>query len=98
MYRAYGASGAVSGIVIGFCLFQPFAQLSLFFAIPMPAVVFGFLYIAISAYFSSQEGNFGNIGHDAHLGGAIAGGIATVLVEPRAWTIFIESLSSIFGG
>ncbi|MEO1029151.1 MAG: rhomboid family intramembrane serine protease [Pseudomonadota bacterium] len=97
MYRALGASGAVSGIVIGFILFQPFATLSLFFAIPMPAVVFGFLYIAVSAYFSAQEGNFGNIGHDAHLGGALTGGAATVLVEPRAWTNFIQSLSAIFG-
>lgn len=98
MYRALGASGAVSGIVIAFCMFAPFATLSFFFVLNMPAIVFAFLYIVISAYLSSQDGNLGNIGHDAHLGGAIAGGVATVLVDFRAWTSLIQSLSSIFGG
>lgn len=97
LYRAYGASGAISGILIGFCMYAPFATLSLFFAIPMPALVFAFIFIAGSAYLSSREDNLGNIGHDAHLGGALVGGVATVLVNPDVWTRFVRSLSSVFG-
>lgn len=69
-YRALGASGAISGAMIVFALFQPFAMI-LFFFIPMPAVLFAVLFIGYSAMAAgrAQDG----IGHDAHLGGALMG-------------------------
>ena len=37
-YSAVGASGAISGVLFSFCLFQPFAMLGVMFVIPMPAI------------------------------------------------------------
>jgi len=87
-YSAVGASGAVSGVVLGFCLFAPLAQLSFFF-IPMPAIVFGALFIAISLFLSKRQNAI--IAHGAHLGGALAGLVLTALVYPAAITSFLRS-------
>ncbi len=79
-YTALGASGAVSGVVLAFCVFAPLAKLYLFFAIPLPAIVFGIGYIAYSSF---AMGGKGRIAHEAHLGGAI-GGAALALLLPTA--------------
>lgn len=71
-YRALGASGAVSGVVFASIFFFPLTGLLIFpIPIPLPAVVFGFAYLAYSSYMS-RHGN-DNIGHDAHFGGAVTG-------------------------
>ena len=75
-YNALGASGAVSGVVLAFCIFDPMAKLYLFFAIPMPAFVFGLGYIAYSTF---AMGGQGRIAHEAHLGGAIGGAVLAFL-------------------
>lgn len=90
-YSAVGASGAVSGVILAYCLFFPFNMLYLFFAIPMPAIVFGIGFIALSFFLSRREG--GMIAHGAHLGGALAGLALTILVEPRAIGVFMQALS-----
>lgn len=90
-YSAVGASGAVSGVILAYCLFFPFNMLYLFFAIPMPAIVFGVGFIALSWFLSQREG--GMIAHGAHLGGALAGLALTVLVEPRAIGVFMRAIS-----
>jgi len=87
-YSAVGASGAVSGVILGFCLFAPFAQLYVFF-IPMPAIVFGALFIGISLYLSKRQNAI--IAHGAHLGGALAGLALTALVYPAAITSFLRA-------
>ena len=79
-YAAVGASGAVSGVVLAFCLFQPFAMLLVFFILPMPAILFAVLYIGYSAFASGDEAS--RIGHEAHLGGAIAGLLITMTLHP----------------
>ena len=94
-YRALGASGATSGIILSFCLFQPFATL-FFFIIPMPAVVFAILFIVISAFLAQRESRV--IGHEAHIGGGIAGILATIAVEPGALAHFGEQVSAFLGG
>ena len=94
-YRALGASGATSGVILSFCLFMPFAMLVVFI-IPMPAVVFGVLFIVISAMLSSRENRV--IGHEAHIGGAIAGLITTIIVEPRALGVFANQVAKALGG
>lgn len=76
-YRALGASGAVSGVVIAYCVQEPFSLLYLFFAIPIPAIVFAFGYIAYSIY---ATGGPGRVAHEAHLGGALAGGLIALLL------------------
>jgi membrane associated rhomboid family serine protease len=90
-YAAVGASGAVSGVVFAFCLFFPLEMLYIFFAIPMPAILFAVLYVAGSIYAMKQRdaGMTGGIAHEAHLGGALGGVIITLLLEPRALGIFL---------
>lgn len=89
-YSAVGASGAVSGVLFSFILFQPFAMLAIFFAIPMPAIVFAVLYVALSIYSAKQGG--GQIAHEAHLGGALAGVALTLILYPAALGIFLTQL------
>jgi membrane associated rhomboid family serine protease len=94
-YRALGASGAVSGITTAAAVFFPFAQILLFFALPMPLGVFALCYIVFSAWASRSNIRDG-IGHAAHLGGALAG-IAIVCIfwpeAPRAaWSEFMATL------
>ena len=89
-YAALGASGAISGVVVSFCVFEPFAMLYLFFAIPIPAIVFAVLYIAFSAAMSGRQGN--RIAHEAHLGGALAGLALTLILVPGSGERLVEAL------
>ncbi len=89
-YSAAGASGAISGVLFSFCLFAPLELIYIFFAIPMPAILFAVLYVAASVYASQQGG--GRIAHEAHLGGALGGLVLTVLVYPDALPIFLRQL------
>ncbi|MEP0549010.1 MAG: rhomboid family intramembrane serine protease [Rhodothermales bacterium] len=89
-YSAVGASGAISGVLFSFCLFQPFAMLGVMFIIPMPAILFAVLYVVGSIYASQQGG--GRIAHEAHLGGALGGVLLTLLVYPDALSIFLHQL------
>ena len=80
-YNAVGASGAVSAILYGAILLYPGMTLMLFpLPIPIPAYVFGVGYLFYSIYGMKQQ--LGNIGHAAHLGGAIAGYACTLLLFP----------------
>ena len=94
-YRAAGASGALSGIVLAYCMIDPFAMLLVLFVIPMWAVVFGLVYIGISYLFSQRANRV--IGHEAHLGGAVAGLVTALVVEPRIWPNFLAQLAERFG-
>ncbi|MEM0961460.1 MAG: rhomboid family intramembrane serine protease [Bacteroidota bacterium] len=89
-YSAVGASGAISGILFSFCLFEPFAMLGIMFIIPMPAIVFAVLYVVLSIYASHRQ--MGRVAHEAHLGGALGGLALTVLLYPAAVSIFLQQL------
>ena len=78
-YNAVGASGAVMGIVYASILLNPSMTL-FFFIIPMPGYLFGIGYLFYSIYSMKKRND--NIGHEAHLGGAIAGFFATLLISP----------------
>ena len=80
-YSAIGASGAVTGILYAAIIFYPNMSLYLFFIpIPIPAWIFGILYLMYSIYGMKKQ--LGNIGHDAHFGGAIAGYLLAILFVP----------------
>jgi len=81
-FRAVGASGATSGVILAFSLFLPFATLLLFFVIPMPAIVLAVGFIGVSYYLSGKKG--GLIAHGAHLGGALAGLATAIALRPEA--------------
>ena len=61
-----------------------------FIIIPMPAYIFGLLYLWYSIY--SMKNIKDNIGHEAHLGGAIAGFFITIFLKPE---IVSNSLSTV---
>ncbi|MEW4925603.1 rhomboid family intramembrane serine protease [Algibacter sp. 2305UL17-15] len=80
-YSAVGASGAVMGVLYAAILLQPGMSLYIFFIpIPIPAYIFGIGYLLYSIY--GMKNRVGNIGHDAHFGGAIGGYIITLLLSP----------------
>ena len=81
--------------IYGLWLFGPFAILLAFFVIPMWGIVFGVLYVAISYAFSMRQNRI--IGHEAHLGGAVAGVIATLLVRPETFSEFVAQAAARFG-
>ena len=96
-YRALGASGATSGIVMSFILFRPFEPLMIF-PIPffMPAVVLGIVFLVGSAILSQRDNK--KIGHEAHLGGALAGILVTIAVQPAALSNFSQQVARALGG
>lgn len=79
-YRAIGASGAVTGVIYSAILFNPDANLYLFFAIPIPTYLFGIGYLLYSIYGMRAQND--NIGHTAHFGGAIGGYFITLCIAP----------------
>ena len=78
-YSAVGASGAVMGIVYSAILLNPEMTL-FFFILPMPGYIFGLGYLFYSIYSMKRVND--NIGHEAHLGGAIAGFFTTIFISP----------------
>lgn len=85
-YVAVGASGAVSGVVFSYIIYAPFSTIYVLFA-PIPAWLFAVLWIGFSLY--GMKTRLGNIGHEAHLGGAVAGFAFTLLFVPEAYEIFL---------
>jgi membrane associated rhomboid family serine protease len=88
-YVAVGASGAVSGVIFSYVLFFPMSKVGVFF-VPMPAFIFAVLYVAVSIY--GMKKSLGNIGHEAHLGGALGGLIATLLMFQEARMVLMHYL------
>jgi len=80
-YRAVGASGAVTGVLYSAILLRPDMMLGLYFVIPIPAYLFGILYLLYSIYGMKSKND--NIGHTAHFGGAIGGYLITLLRNPE---------------
>jgi len=91
-YRSLGASGGVSAVVFAMVLINPWSMLLVFF-IPMPAVVFGVVYIAYSIWMDRRGGD--NINHSAHLWGAGYGMLFTVLMEPQVAVRFMQQVFGI---
>ncbi len=81
-YSAIGASGAVAGIIYASILLYPNMTLLMFpLPIPIPGYIFGIGYLIYSIY--GMKNQLGNIGHSAHLGGAITGYILTLILAPK---------------
>ncbi|HEY9131544.1 MAG TPA: rhomboid family intramembrane serine protease [Dyella sp.] len=89
-YRSLGASGAVSAVLFASILFQPWAKLYLYFAIPIPAILYAVLYVIYSIYMDRR--GQGNVNHSAHLWGAAYGVAFTLMVQPERLSIFLDQL------
>jgi hypothetical protein len=82
-YNAVGASGAVCGVVFASIALFPGLGIG-FFGLPfsIPSWLYGILYVAYSIYgIKSQKDN---IGHDAHLGGALIGMLIALAIRPTS--------------
>jgi membrane associated rhomboid family serine protease len=89
-YNAVGASGAVSAVVFAYVLFAPIDKILFFGLIPIPAFLYGILYLVYSQYMSQKAND--NIGHDAHFYGAVFGFVFTGLLKPELFQLFITQI------
>ena len=95
-YTSLGASGAVNALIFSYITCLPMSQLGFFF-IPMPAWLFGVLYLGISYYLSKR--NTGNesvdrIGHEAHFWGAIFGVLFTLTLGLLNQDVYFRLIST----
>lgn len=89
---ALGASGAVAGLLMAYALHFPHRKILVFGVIPIPALVgvIGFVGLDLWGLVEQSRGGGAPIGHGAHLGGALAGGLMwaaylrTRFVSPEA--------------
>lgn len=89
-YAALGASGAILAVLFAYIVYYPTQMLYLYFAVPIPAVLFAFGYLAYSWWASKHRRD--NINHDAHLDGAVTGLVFVAVTDPGAWGRAIELL------
>ncbi|KQS40930.1 rhomboid family intramembrane serine protease [Pedobacter sp. Leaf194] len=91
-YNSLGASGAISGVLFSFILFNPTSGIRiLFIPFDIPAYIFGFLYLIYCAYASKNSRD--GINHDAHFYGALTGLIFTIIFVPGIIQNFITALT-----
>jgi membrane associated rhomboid family serine protease len=94
-YNAVGASGAVSAVLFASIILHPTGKIMmLFFPVPIPAPIFGILYLVFSAYMARRGDD--NIGHDAHFFGAIFGILFLAVLKPELFIIFMQQVKNIF--
>lgn len=89
-YRSLGASGGVAAIIFASIYLDPWNTISIFFAIPMPSIVFAVLYLAYTAYLARKGA--GIVNHDAHLWGSLYGLLFMIVIDPSHGMYFIEQL------
>ncbi len=82
-YASLGASGAICAVLFSYILFDPKMMLGIFMIIPMPAWIFGILFLAYCMWASKRSSD--GINHDAHLFGALSGMLITIVLYP--WII-----------
>lgn len=92
-YNSVGASGGVSAMIFAFIFFEPWQKLYLFAIIPIPGIIFAFLYLAYSNYMSRKGSD--NINHDAHFIGAVFGFLFPVILKPGLIKVFIDKLTNL---
>ena len=90
-YTAVGASGAICGIMFASIALFPGMNVGIFFLpISFPGWLYGLVFVLYSIYGIRSKKD--NVGHEAHLGGALIGMIVALLMEPMA---FVENTSTI---
>ncbi len=93
LYNSVGASGAVSAVLFFTVFFNPWMQLRLYLAIPIPGIVFAVLYVIYSHFMGRRGGD--NINHDAHLLGAVFGFVFPLFIDLELFNVFLGELFNI---
>lgn len=92
-YRCLGASGAILAVLFASIIYFPTNAIFIMpIPAPIPAPLFAVLYLAYSYYASRQSR--GNVNHDAHISGAVAGVVFVALTDAPA---IGRALRSVFG-
>jgi len=99
-YRALGASGGVSGVIFAAVFLFPGGSVYVFpIPIAIPSWLFAIGFVVVS--FVAMRRRADNIGHDAHLGGALCGlAVATLLVPSlpsRSPALFVAMIALTVG-
>jgi len=90
-YISIGASGAVSAVLFTSIFFNPWGKILFFAILPIPGIIFGFIYLAYCQYMAKQGGD--NINHNAHFYGAVYGFVFPLLLEPSLIHTFLANFS-----
>jgi len=91
-YYSLGASGAVSAVVFSAILYNPLGQMMILpIPIPIPAVIFGILYLVYCSYASKYSRD--NVNHDAHFYGALSGLMITIIFHPGILPGFFQQIT-----
>ena len=82
---ALGASGALAGVILLFSLAFPKERLYILGLIPIPAIFGALAFVGLDIWglVAQSKGGGLPIGHGAHLGGALAGGIYFLIRRAR---------------
>ena len=96
-YTAIGASGAVCGVIFASIALYPEVEIGTF-GLYFPSWLYALLFISISIFGIKSQAT--NIGHDAHLGGALIGLLTAVALRPETlqenyWIILLIALPTI---
>lgn len=89
-YSSIGASGAVSAVLFTAIFLNPWDKILLFAIVPIPGILFGFVYLFYCQYMAKRGGD--RINHNAHFYGAVFGFIYPILLEPSLFHHFIQQL------
>ncbi len=93
-YSAIGASGGVCGVLFAAIIVNSQISIGIFpFPFQIPGWIFGIIYLGYSVY--GMKTQLGNIGHDAHLGGAVIGiicAVAYVFLNPGNPYVYFQPL------
>jgi membrane associated rhomboid family serine protease len=81
-YSAVGASGAVCGVVFASIAFHSGMKVGLF-GLYLPSWLYGIFYVLFTIYGIKSQRD--NIGHEAHLGGALVGMLCVLALKPVAF-------------
>ncbi|MCP4520417.1 MAG: rhomboid family intramembrane serine protease [Cytophagales bacterium] len=96
-YFALGASGGVSSVMFAAIMFYPLLPLQfILIPIPIPGFILGILYLIYSHYADKKQQD--NIGHSAHLYGAIFGIVFTCVMYPSVMVSFYEQIVNRYFG
>ncbi len=93
-YVAVGISGVTMAILYVSILFNPWQEVLFFGVIPIPGIIFGLVYLGYETWASKNAND--NIGHGAHIWGAISGMIYFSIIYPPALSRFWEELQAGF--
>lgn len=93
-YTAVGASGAVCGVIFASIAVIPGIEIGLLgFGIYFPGWLYGILFVLYSVYGIKSQRD--NIGHDAHLGGALVGMLTAIALFPYSFAYTYKGVLAI---